>query len=302
MPSLRDIRRRIRGVKNTAQITKAMELVAASRMRRAQQRVTAARPYAETMRALIAELAAGAGGGRDGDALHPLLVQREIDTVGIILLTSDRGLAGALNTNVIRRGNELILQQTHDVELITIGRKGQDFMARRGQKLLGTFTQLGDRPEYDAIIPIARVVMDSYLAGVMDLCYIVFPEFVSTLSQRPKVVQLLPIGRDQDGERAEGERAQNERSEQIDYIYEPDPSTILEALLPRYVEVQIYQAVLETVASEQSARMVAMRNANENANDLINDLTLSYNKARQAQITREVLEIANAAEAMASQG
>src|SRR5918997_776861 len=132
MPSLRDIRRRIRGVKNTAQITKAMELVAASRMRRAQQRVTAARPYAETMRALIAELAAGAGSGREGDVLHPLLVQREIDTIGIVLLTSDRGLAGALNTNVIRRGNELILQQTADVQLITIGRKGQDFMARRG--------------------------------------------------------------------------------------------------------------------------------------------------------------------------
>ena len=285
MPSLRDIRRRIRGIRNTAQITKAMELVAASRMRRAQQRVLAARPYAETMRALIAELAGGAAGGE----LHPLLVQRPLDTVGIILLTSDRGLAGALNTNTIRRGSELILEQTHDIELITIGRKGQEFMARRGHKLLATFTQLGDRPEYDAIIPIARVVMDSYLAGVMDVCYIVYPKFVSTLSQRPEVVQIRPI-------------ASSERVERpVDYIFEPDPRTILEALLPRYVEVQIYQAVLETVASEQSARMVAMRNANENAQDLINGLTLSYNKARQAAITREVLEIANAAEAMAAQ-
>ena len=285
MPSLRDIRRRIRGIRNTAQITTAMELGAASRMRRAQQRVLASRPYADTIRSLIAELATAPG---RGEALHPLLVQREIDTVGIILLTSDRGLAGALNTNAIRRGSELILAQSHDVELITIGRKGQDFMARRGHKLLATFTGLGDRPEYMDIVPIARVVMDSYLAGVMDICYVVYPKFVSTLQQRPEVIQILPI-------------AASERVDKpLEYIYEPDPRTILEALLPRYVEVQIYQAVLETVASEQSARMVAMRNANENANDLINDLTLSYNKARQAAITREVLEIANAAEAMGS--
>ena len=296
MPSLRDIRRRIRGIKNTAQITKAMELVAASRMRRAQQRVTAARPYAETMRSLIGELALGVGSG-GGEALHPLLVQRPIDTVGVVLLTSDRGLAGALNTNVIRRGSEVIREQTHDVELITVGRKGQDFMARRGHKLLGTFTQLGDRPEYDAIIPIARVVMDSYLSGVMDLCYVVYPQFVSTLTQRPTVIQILPIA---PGERGEHDGARPERP--VDYIFEPDPRTILEALLPRYVEVQIYQAVLETIASEQSARMVAMRNANENANELIKELTLGYNKVRQAQITGEVLEIANAAEAMAAGG
>ncbi len=294
MASLRDIRRRIRGVRNTAQITKAMELVAASRMRRAQQRVTASRPYAETMRTLIAELASVSTGHLSGEALHPLLVQREVDTVGIVLLTSDRGLAGALNTNVIRRGSELIREQTQAVELITVGRKGQDFMARRGQTLLGTFTQLGDRPEYDAIIPIARTVMDSYMAGVMDRCYVVYPRFVSTLAQRPEVVQILPITGNAP---AEGERPERP----IDYIYEPNPAAILQALLPRYVEVLIYQAVLETVASEQSARMVAMRNANDNAKQLVDDLTLTYNKARQSQITGEVLEIANAAEAMAAQ-
>jgi F-type H+-transporting ATPase subunit gamma len=271
-----------------AQITKAMELVAASRMRRAQQRVLAARPYSETIRALISELAGVAGAG-DAQALHPLLVQREIDTVGIVLLTSDRGLAGALNTNAIRRGSQLILEQTHEVELITVGRKGQDFMARRGHKLLGTFTGLGDRPDYMDVVPIARVVMDSYMTGVMDRCYIVYPKFVSTLSQRPEVVQILPI--------ASSERVEK----QLDYIYEPDPQTILAALLPRYVEVQVYQAVLETVASEQSARMVAMRNANENAEELIQDLTLGYNKARQASITSEVTEISAAAEFMASQ-
>src|SRR5919204_1026523 len=163
MPSLRDIKRRIRSVKNTAKITKAMEMVAASRMRRAQQRVIAARPYAEAMRSLISELAAAPG---SAEAVHPLLVQRPIDTVGLVMMTSDRGLAGALNTNVIRRAGQLILEQPHEVELITVGRKGQDFMARRGHKLLGTFTQLGDQPGYMDVVGIARVVMDSYMQGV----------------------------------------------------------------------------------------------------------------------------------------
>jgi F-type H+-transporting ATPase subunit gamma len=294
MASLRDIRRRIRSIKNTAQITKAMEMVAASRMRRAQQRVVASRPYADAMRSLITELAAGAGAG---EALHPLLVQRPIDTVGIVMLTSDRGLAGALNTNVIRRGTQLILnvedERKHDVEVITVGRKGQDFMARRGRKLLGTFTQLGDRPSYMDVVGIARVVMDSYMKEVMDECWLVYPKFVSTLSQQPTLQQLLPIKAD--GQQGEGEQP---RTRPTDYIYEPDPVRILSQLLPRYVEVSIYQAVLETVASEHSARMIAMRNATENANELVQGLTLTYNKARQAQITTEVIEIASAAEAL----
>ena len=286
MPSLRDIKRRIRGIRSTAQITKAMELVAASRMRRAQQRVLAARPYAETMRQLISELAsAGAG----GDSLHPLLVQRPVDTVGIVLITTDRGLCGALNTNTIRRGSELVLEQTEDVQLLTIGRKGQDFMARRGYKILATETGMGDRPGYDTVIPIARNIMESYNSGVMDVCYIVYPHFVSTLSQRPQVIQLLPI------------QASERNEKPLEYIFEPNPATILEQLLPRYVEVVLYEAILELVASEQSARMVAMRNANQNAKDLINDLSLAYNKARQANITREVIEVASAAEFMASQ-
>ena len=290
MPSLRDIRRRIRGIRNTAQITRAMELVAASRMRRAQQRVLAARPYAEAMRAFIAELAA-AGAGQGADQLHPLLEQREVDTVGIILLTTDRGLCGALNTNTIRRASELILEQTHEVELLTIGRKGQEFMARRGYTIMATVTGLGDRPTYEQVIPIARNVMESFVARRMDVCYLVYPEFVSTLTQRPKVQRILPIA-------PEPGAAPVKR---VDYIFEPDPQSILEELLPRYVEVLIYEAILEMKASEQSARMVAMRNANQNAQDLISDLTLLYNKTRQAAITREVTEIASAAEFMAAQ-
>jgi F-type H+-transporting ATPase subunit gamma len=295
MASLRDIRRRIRSVKNTAKITRAMQMVAASRMRRAQQHVIAARPYAEAMERLISELASVAQGR---DALHPLLVQRPIDTVGIVLMTSDRGLAGALNTNIIRRGSQLVLEageqakpdstERRDVELITVGRKGQDFFARRGHQLLGTFTNLGDQPSYMDVVGIARVVMDSYLNGVMDECYIVYPKYVNTLVQRPTVQQLLPI------KPSEGE------ARPLDYIYEPNPAEILEQLLPRYVEVEIYQAVLETIASEHSARMVAMRNATDNANDLVQSLTLTYNKERQAAITREVTEIASAAEALGS--
>lgn len=288
MPSLRDIKRRITGVRNTAQITRAMELVAASRMRRAQQRVLAARPYAEAMRAFIAELAAS-GAGQGADQLHPLLEQRAVDTVGIILLTTDRGLCGALNTNTTRRASELILEQTETVELLTIGRKGQDFMARRGYTIFASVVGLGDNPSYEQVIPIARNVMESFVARRMDVCFLVYPEFVSTLTQRPKVQRILPIA-------PEGEAPAN----RVDYIFEPDPGTILEQLLPRYVEVLIYEAILEMKASEQSARMVAMRNANQNAQDLIKDLTLVYNKTRQAAITREVTEIASAAEFMAA--
>jgi F-type H+-transporting ATPase subunit gamma len=293
MPSLRDIRRRIRGIRNTAKITKAMELVAASRLRRAQMRVTAARPYAEAMRALVAELGDLAPGG---ESLHPLLIQREVRSVGVLLVTPDRGLAGALNTNITRRGTELILEQERtdgrSVEIVTVGRRGQDFLVRRGRNLMATFTGIVDRVTYDDIIPIARVITDRYVEGTIDRAVLVYPRFISTLSQRPEVVQLLPI--------QPPEPAANERARKLDYIFEPDPQAILEQLLPRYVEVQIYQAVLETAASFFSAQMVAMRNATDNANDLVESLSLTYNKVRQANITREVTEIASAAEAMAS--
>jgi F-type H+-transporting ATPase subunit gamma len=294
MPSLRDIRRRIRSIRNTAKITRAMELVAASRLRRAQQRVTAARPYADAIRALVAEL--GAQAPTSGEALHPLLVQREVRTVGVLLVTPDRGLAGALNTNIIRRGTELILEnertEGRSVEVVTVGRKGQDFLARRGRNLLGTFTGMVAAVRYDDVIPIARVIMDSYVNGSIDRAMLVYPRFISTLSQRPEVIQLLPI--------QAPESVRQDTGRRLDYIFEPDPQTILEQLLPRYIEVLIYQAVLETAASFFSAQMVAMRNATDNAKDLIDSLSLTYNKVRQANITNQVTEIASAAEAMAS--
>src|ERR671932_1445250 len=293
MPSLRDIRRRIRSVCNTAKITKAMELVAASRLRRAQMRVTAARPYADAMRALISEL--GAAGAVGSGALHPLLAQREVRTVGVVLITPDRGLAGPLNTNTIRRGTEVILDEERAdgraVEVVTVGRRGQDFLLRRGRKLLGTFIGIVDRVQYDDVIPIARVVMDGFVSGQIDRAVLVYPRFVSTLTQRPEVVQLLPIT-------PPAEVA--DRRVHLDYIFEPDPISILQQLLPRYVEVQIYQALLETAASFFSAQMVAMRNATDNANELVQSLSLTYNKVRQANITNQVTEIASAAEAMAA--
>ncbi|HLZ27554.1 MAG TPA: ATP synthase F1 subunit gamma [Chloroflexota bacterium] len=296
MPSLRDIRRRIRSIRNTAKITKAMELVAASRLRRAQMRVMAARPYSEAIRALVAELGAQAPSG--GQALHPLLVQREVRTVGVLLVTPDRGLAGALNTNVIRRGTEVILEtertEGRTVQVVTVGRKGQDFLARRGRSLMGTFTGMVAQVRYDDVIPIARVIIDAFVSGSIDRAVLVYPRFISTLSQRPEVVQLLPI------EPPEPAREQNAPARRLDYIFEPDPQSILEQLLPRYIEVLIYQAVLETAASFFSAQMVAMRNATDNANDLVESLSLTYNKVRQANITNQVTEIASAAEAMAS--
>jgi F-type H+-transporting ATPase subunit gamma len=297
MPSLRDIRRRIRSVRNTAKITKAMELVAASRLRRAQMRVTAARPYADAMRTLISELSSAAPGGVG--ALHPLLAQRDVEAVGVVIVTPDRGLAGALNTNIIRRGTEVIAEEERNgrVEVVTVGRRGEAFLVRRGRQLLGTFTGFIDKVEYDHVIPIARVVMDGYVNGQIDRAVLIYPRFVSTLSQRPEVIQLLPI----QPPPTDGEEA-NRRQEQrrLDYIFEPDPVSILEQLLPRYVEVQIYQALIETAASFYSAQMVAMRNATDNANDLVQSLSLTYNKVRQAGITREVTEIASAAEAMAA--
>jgi F-type H+-transporting ATPase subunit gamma len=201
-----------------------------------------------------------------------------------------------LNTNIIRRGTDLILEQEgadgRTVRIVTVGRRGQDFLLRRGRSLLGTFAGIIDRVRYDDVIPIARVITDGFMDGSIDRAMLVYPRFISTLSQRPEVIQLLPI--------QPPEPAGRERARRLDYIFEPDPQTILEQLLPRYIEVQIYQAVLETAASFFSAQMVAMRNATDNANDLVESLSLTYNKVRQANITREVTEIASAAEAMSS--
>ena len=283
MPSLRDIRRRIRSVKNMSQVTRAMQMVAASRMRRAQQRVLAARPYSEAVRTMLGELSQQRV---DPSTVHPLLRVRPQRVQGYVVFTSDRGLAGALNSNVLRLATENILAHDNEPEVITAGRKGQDFYTRRGRHLAATFIGLGEHAEYADIIPVARVAMDAYINETVDAVHVVYPKFVSTLTQTPTIAQLLPL------EPLEG------HGTSLEFIVEPSPEEILDALLPRYVEVQLYQALLETTASEHSARMMAMRNATDNALEIVDGLTLSYNKARQAAITKEITEIATAAEAL----
>jgi F-type H+-transporting ATPase subunit gamma len=285
--SLRDIRRRIRSVKNTAQITRAMQMVAASRMRRAQQRVLAARPYSDAIRIMLGELSQQRA---EGGELPALLRVRPEHRVGYLIFTSDRGLAGGLNSNVLRRATEEVLSRPQEPEIVTLGRKGQDYFSRRGRRIAATFTGISERAAYDDIIAAARVATTAYESAQVDAVYLVFPQFVSTLTQTPVVRRLLPL------------EPLAQHGTPLDFIIEPDPEQIMTALLPRYIEVQIYQALLETSASEQSARMVSMRNATENAQELVANLTLTYNKARQAAITKEITEISSAAEALAAAG
>lgn len=288
MASPREIRRRIRSVRNISQITRAMEMVSASKMRRAQQRVLASRPYAERLQGVIADLAS-LQIGADEISRFPLLEQREIKRSGIILITPDKGLTGPLNSNLLRRASRYVLNEAGvPVRIVAAGKKGRDFMVRSRQDVVAEFTGLGDQVSLDDLRPMAQIALEDFISRRVDAVYVIFPRFVNTLSQVPEVRQILPIVRPE----SEGKY--------VDYIFEPSPEEVLENLLPRFVEIQIYQAMLESIASEHSARMVAMRNASQNAKDLVADLTLTYNKARQAQITREVSEIAAGAEAMKS--
>jgi F-type H+-transporting ATPase subunit gamma len=291
MASQREIRRRIRSVRNISQITRAMEMVAASRLRRAQQRVTAARPYTERLNAVIANLSGAAGAAADEDVSFPLLDQRPIQRVALILVTPDRGLTGPLNSNVIRRASRYILNEAGvPVSIIAVGRKGRDFMVRYGREVVAEFTALGDYPTLNQITPITQIAVDDFVAGRVDAVFVVYSRFVNTLTQVPDIQQVLPVQPPADGD-ASAARAAN-------FIFEPSPAAVLNQLLPRYVDQQVYRAILESIASEHAARMVAMRNATDNARDLVSELTLSMNKARQAQITREVSEIAAGANAL----
>lgn len=286
MASSREIRRRIKSVRNISQITRAMEMVSASKMRRAQQRVTASRPYAERLQGVIADLAS-LQLAADELTSFPLLQQREIKRVAVVVITPDKGLTGPLNSNIIRRATRYIMTEADvPVEVIASGKKGRDFMIRTGQDVIAEFTGWGDSVSLEKLRPLAQVVLEEFISGKVDAVQLVYPKFINTLSQVPEVKQILPI--------VQPESA----GEYQDYIFEPSPAAVLESLLPRFVEMQIFQAVLESIASEHSARMVAMRSASDNAKDIVRDLNLTYNKARQSQITAEVSEIAAGAEAM----
>ena len=289
MPSVRQLRRRIRSVENTAKITKAMSMIAASKMRRAQEMALQSRPYAEDMRNLLADLAAQPAPD-DEEYIHPLLRSREIKRAEVVVITPDRGLTGGLHSRINRVVAEFILErQKMDIEtsVIAVGRKGRDFLVRTGQDVRAVISDIGDRPELEDVRPIATLVNEAYSEERVDAVYLAYADFVSTVTQRPIVQPLLPVV-----------PAELEDKDMVGYIYEPDPLTVMAALLPRFVDMQVYHAVLESVASEQSARMVAMRNATDNANDMVADLTLEMNKARQESITSELLDIVGGAAAV----
>jgi len=295
MPSLKDIRSRIGSVRNIAQITRAMEMVAASRMKRAQDSILAARPYADELEDALGRVAGAAGLTEEVD---PLLARRPARRVAIIVITTDRGLAGSLNANATRAVLRWVTERASrtngdagvEIEAITVGRKGRDAIRRAGVPIAAHFAQLGDRPSFSDVTPIARLVTQDFLAEKYDEIDIAYSTFVSTLTQMPQIDTILPVDRPEMD--AENQRTNDE------YLFEPSPEAVLSRLLPHYVAIGIYRAVLENNASEQSARMIAMRNSTDNANELIDDLTLVYNKTRQATITREMIEIASGAEAL----
>jgi F-type H+-transporting ATPase subunit gamma len=285
LANIRLIKRRIKGVQSTAKITRAMEMIATLKMRKAQERGLAGRPYSDKISQVLADLAALP---RGEEAPHPLLRSRPVDKIAVVHITPDRGLCGGLNANINRLTAKFILEQSVPVTLITVGRKGLEFMRRYNRDIRAEFTQLGDQPNLLDTLPISRIVIDDYTYGVVDQVFLVYTQFISTMVQKPFMKQILPV------EPAVIPQAQN-----VDYIYEPNPAAVLGELLPRFVEMQIYHAILESIASKQSAQMVAMRNATENANELIEDLTLMYNKARQESITTELLDITGGAAALA---
>lgn len=285
-----------------SQITRAMEMVAASRMRRAQLAVQAGRPYARRIASVMHDLASKLASSQD-ESVPRLLQARPVKNVGIILMTGDRGLAGALNTNVIRRALRFINSEAEvPVSVIAVGKKGRDFMLRTGRPVTAEFIGLTDRPMVRDIYPIARVATEEYLSGKVDAVYLIYTDFKNTLTQIPTVYRLLPVDAGQLGDEGalpgDDSDVVSAEENKTEFIFEPSQGEVLEAIVPRYLEVRIYQAYLEHVASFQSAQMVAMRNATENAKEMISDLTLAYNKLRQANITREIIEVSSGASAL----
>jgi F-type H+-transporting ATPase subunit gamma len=287
LANIRLIKRRIRSIQNTAKITRAMEMVAASKMRKAQERGLAGRPYSDKMREVIGDLtrATQASGG---SAPHPLLDTRdEVKNIALLFISTDRGMCGGMISNLNRKAGNFFLDNKQPVQSIAVGRKSVDYLRRASRNITAEFTNLGDRPAFIETLPISRVILDEYSNGTVDEVYVIYNRFVSTLSQLAVIEKLLPV------ETASFENGDKHESDAkaVDHIYEPDMTGVLNELLPRFVEMRVYQVILESIASEQSARMVAMRNATNNANELVEDLTLQYNKARQDVITNELLDI-----------
>lgn len=286
MAGAKEINTKIRSIKSTQKITRAMEMVAASKMRRAQDRMTVSRPYATKIRKVISHLASS-----HTEYHHPYLKVRDVQRAGFIIVTSDRGLCGGLNANLLKTAivaMKELSENNIEIDLCLIGSKAEAFFKRVGGHVIAQADHLGDAPKITDLIGIVRVMLSAYDEGKLDSLYIVYNEFISTMTQKPRVLQLLPIIASQEKELAH----------YWDYIYEPEAKQLLNMLLTRYVESQVYQAVVENIACEQAARMVAMKNATDNAGELINTLQLAYNKARQAGITQELAEIVAGASAV----
>jgi F-type H+-transporting ATPase subunit gamma len=281
MPSLIDIRRRIRSVKSTQQITRAMKLVSSAKLRRAQDRVLAARPYAAILARLLADVARSAK--TDERLTHPLLAERPVERIQLILITADRGLAGAFNSNLIKAAQQFLAgQQGLPVELETVGRKGRDFFRKRRAAVSGEYAGMTEKVTYAYAAGIAGKVMARFAAGEIDAVYLLYNEFKSIMTQRLVIDRILPVSVPADGQA-------------IEYIFEQTPAELLGKLLPRYVEIAIYQALLESGAAQQAARMTAMDAATTNAADMIDRLTLYMNRVRQASITKEIIEVISGA-------
>ncbi len=289
MAGSKEIRTKIKSVQNTRKITKAMEMVAASKMRKAQERMRRARPYADKVRNIAAHLA-----GANPEYQHPFLVEHDtVKAAGLIVVTTDKGLCGGLNTNLLRAVTNKLRELEKAGETITvtaIGNKGFGFFNRIGAKVVSHVTQLGDTPHLEKLIGPVKVQLDAYVRGEIDQVFLCYTRFINTMKQEAVIEQLLPLSADR--------LQEDSREYSWDYIYEPDAQSVLDELLVRYVEALVYQAVSENMASEQSARMVAMKAASDNAKKVIDDLQLSYNKARQAAITKELSEIVSGAAAV----
>ncbi|MEY2801619.1 MAG: hypothetical protein RL513_1204 [Pseudomonadota bacterium] len=288
MAAGKEIRGKIKSVENTKKITKAMEMVAASKMRKAQDRMRAARPYAEKVRNIAANL-----GKAHPEYVHPFMQVHEVNAAGFIVVSTDKGLCGGMNTNVLRAvTNKLRELQNAGVQsqAVAIGNKGLGFLNRVGAKVVSHATQLGDTPHLDKLIGPVKVLLDQYAEGKLKAVYLCYTKFINTMKQEPVVEQLLPLSADHMEAQSEGHA--------WDYLYEPDAQTVIDELLVRYVEALVYQAVAENMASEQSARMVAMKAATDNAGNVIAELKLVYNKTRQAAITKELSEIVAGAAAV----
>ncbi|MBB5321676.1 F0F1 ATP synthase subunit gamma [Marinobacter oulmenensis] len=285
----KEIRNQISSIKSTQKITSAMEMVAASKMRKAQERMQATRPYAEKMRQVIGHIAKA-----NAQYKHPFMVEREVKRVGYIVVSTDRGLCGGLNINLFKalvREMKAWKEKGVETDLCAIGQKGNAFFRNYGGSVVAALTHLGDAPSSEKLIGNVKVMLDAFSEGKIDRLYLVSNEFVNTMTQSPKVEQLLPLPPSENDD-------EEESKNQWDYLYEPDARQILEGLLPRFIESQVYQGVVENLACEQAARMIAMKSATDNAGNIIDELQLAYNKARQAAITQEIAEIVGGATAV----